>query len=556
MMNRSSLLAILACALFYMIYSQYLTSKYPRPTSAPPQQQQQSDAPAQTQENLTQPASPATIDTGDDTPTAQDEPAHRLDKSELQFGNAELQLQYSQDINGFTAIELLQYRQDSTANSANINLSPNALRIWNTVGLEPYPYSVKAKRNGNTLTSWYVKDGWHVSQEITFPERGYGLDITFRFKNIGTKDRELEATIGFEERVNYAQSSSGFLPGLPTNRPQIVSQVRGETEREDLEEFCRDEQDMIQRSRSSVEMFGYDRHYFISTMLIEDLRTATFRTMRLSSASDSCLMRLAASQRQGLVAAQEEVTIAARLYFGPKVLGELEAFDPRLGETLDLGWFSSISLLLLRIIKWLYLYVGNYGLAIIILTILIKILFYPLTHQSAVSMHKLKTLQPQMNELRERYKKNPREQQMKLMEFMRQHKVNPMKGCLPFLPQIPVFFAFYRVLSASVELRHAPFYGWIVDLSAKDPYYIAPILMGVSIFLQQRLTPMTGMDKNQQRIMLFMPIIFSVMMLSMPSGVVIYVLAQTIISVAQQQWITRRLAAANKKPNKTKGDTT
>ncbi|MDE3269864.1 MAG: membrane protein insertase YidC, partial [Pseudomonadota bacterium] len=358
--------------------------------------------------------------------------------------------------------------------------------------------------------------------------------------------------------VNYAQTSAGFLPGLPTNRPQLVSQVRGEIDWQDLEEFCGEEQEMVQRSRNTVEMFGFDRHYFISAMLIEDLRTATFRTMRLSSAADSCLVRMAASQRQGLVAPQEEVVLTARLYFGPKVLEKLEGFDARLGETLDLGWFGSISLLLLRIIKWLYLYVGNYGLAIIILTIFIKILFYPLTHQSAVSMHKLKTLQPQMSELRARYKDNPREQQMKLMEFMRQHKVNPMKGCLPFLPQIPVFFAFYRVLSASVELRHAPFYGWITDLSAKDPYYIAPILMGVSIYLQQRLTPMTGMDKNQQRIMMFMPIIFSVMMLSMPAGVVIYVLAQTIISVAQQQWITRRLAAASSKPskssNKPKGD--
>jgi len=125
------------------------------------------------------------------------------------------------------------------------------------------------------------------------------------------------------------------------------------------------------------------------------------------------------------------------------------------------------------------------------------------------------------------------------------NKVNPMKGCLPILPQIPVFFAFYRVLSTSIDLRHASFFGWIQDLSASDPYYITPIILGVAMILQQKLTPTTGMDKAQEKMMMIMPIVFSVMMLTLPAGMVLYMLTNTIVSISQQQWLNRKLANAS-----------
>ncbi|MDE3268762.1 MAG: hypothetical protein OYH77_00580, partial [Pseudomonadota bacterium] len=206
-MNRTSLVAILACALFYMLYSQYLASKYPRPqpTAATAQSDAKPDASHDHSTSQSSTAStPATIDTSapNNSQDTKAQQVKRLSKAELTFSNADLQLQYSQDIGGFTAIELHNYRQEAQATSANVNLSPNTLRIWNTVGLEPFPYSVEAQRHGNTLKVWYRQDGWHVSQELTFPEQGYGLEVLFRFKNTATKARELEATIGFEERVN------------------------------------------------------------------------------------------------------------------------------------------------------------------------------------------------------------------------------------------------------------------------------------------------------------------------------------------------------------------
>jgi len=184
--------------------------------------------------------------------------------------------------------------------------------------------------------------------------------------------------------------------------------------------------------------------------------------------------------------------------------------------------------------------VGNI-MAIIIVTLILKMAFYPLTRAAAISTKRMQKLQPEMNALKERLKDDPARQQRELMAFMSKNKVNPFKGCLPILPQVPVFIAFYNVLSQAIELRHAPFYGWLTDLSSKDPYYITPILLGIGMFLQQKLTPNPGMDKNQEKIMLFMPIIFSLMMLSLPAGMVLYMITNTLVSIAQQQWLNRRL---------------
>jgi YidC/Oxa1 family membrane protein insertase len=132
--------------------------------------------------------------------------------------------------------------------------------------------------------------------------------------------------------------------------------------------------------------------------------------------------------------------------------------------------------------------------------------------------------------------------QMELMKFMSAHKINPMKGCLPILPTIPVFFALFRVLSASIDLRHAPFFAWITDLSAKDPYLVTPIILTVFMFVQQKMTPMTGIDKAQERILMFMPVVFGVMMITLPSGLVLYMLTNTIVSIGQQQYLNRKFA--------------
>lgn len=231
-------------------------------------------------------------------------------------------------------------------------------------------------------------------------------------------------------------------------------------------------------------------------------------------------------------------SMAINTYVGPKEMVSLKAVDPLLAKTIDLGFFGFIAQPLMDLLNFFYKYVRNYGVAIIILTILIKIFFIPFSTASHRSMRKMSKLQPQINALKDRYKKDREKLNQEIMVLYRENKVNPAGGCLPILVQIPVFFALYRALLGAIELRHAPFAFWIVDLSAKDPYYITPIIMGGTMFLQQKMTP-TSADPRQAQIMLFMPIVFTALFLSFPSGLVIYWLVNNVLTIGHQYLMNR-----------------
>ena len=180
---------------------------------------------------------------------------------------------------------------------------------------------------------------------------------------------------------------------------------------------------------------------------------------------------------QGEISPGESASYSFKGWFGPKSLSKMQSYDSVLSSSLDFGFFSTVSKWLFALLKICFEFLGNWGLAIILMTIIVKTIFYPLTKMSAVSMHKLKLLQPEMDRVKEKYKDDPAKQSQEVMKFMSQHKVNPAKGCLPVLPTMPVWIALWRVLSNSVELRHASFFGWLSDLSQKDPYYITPIIL-------------------------------------------------------------------------------
>lgn len=219
-------------------------------------------------------------------------------------------------------------------------------------------------------------------------------------------------------------------------------------------------------------------------------------------------------------------------FIGPKEFNRLKEKNIGLEEAIEFGFLSFIAKPVLSSLNYFYGYLGNYGFAIILLTIIIKIIFHPLTKYSFQSMKKMQSVQPQMKTLREKYKNDKQKMNMELMELYKRYKINPLGGCLPMLLQIPVFIALYEALSVAIELRHAPFIFWIQDLSAADPYYISPLLMGASMFIQQRMTPST-LDPIQQKVMLAMPIVFTFVFLSFPSGLVIYWLINNCITIAQ-----------------------
>ena len=243
----------------------------------------------------------------------------------------------------------------------------------------------------------------------------------------------------------------------------------------------------------------------------------------------------------------------ATLYVGPKEYDQLRSLGVGLERAVDFGTFFWVlpmewfSVPLLWLMNFIYRYTGNYGIAIILLTVLTKILFYPLTQKSMTSMKQMQALQPHLNALRAKYKNDNQRLQREMMELYRRHGVNPMGGCLPIVIQIPVFYALYVTLTVSVELQQSPLlclgrlFGWelwICDLSKADPTYILPMLMGVTMFIQQKMTPTMG-DPRQAKIMLLMPVIFTFMFLQFPTGLVLYWLVNNILSIAQQYYINR-----------------
>ena len=236
---------------------------------------------------------------------------------------------------------------------------------------------------------------------------------------------------------------------------------------------------------------------------------------------------------------KENITLNYSAYFGPKQYEYLQSSNNQFEEIIHYGFFHPLAKPLIVVLKFFYNFTGNYGFSIILLTLCIKIIFWPLTQKSYKSMKGMQKLQPEMKRLREKYGSDKQKLNQEMMSFYKEHKVNPLGGCLPMLIQIPVFFALYRVLLGSIELRHAPFMLWITDLSAKDPYYVTPLVMGVTMFLQQKMTP-SNMDPTQEKIMLMMPVIFTFMFLNFPSGLVIYWLINNLLTILQQYLIRRQ----------------
>lgn len=239
----------------------------------------------------------------------------------------------------------------------------------------------------------------------------------------------------------------------------------------------------------------------------------------------------------------QDGTLSATLWIGPELQEQMAAVAPHLDLTVDYGWLWFISQPLFKLLKWLYefSFIGNWGVAIIIITFIVRGLMYPLTKAQYTSMAKMRMLQPKIQAMRERYGDDRQKMSQEMMALYRTEKVNPLGGCLPLLVQMPIFLALYYMLIGSVELRHAPFALWIQDLSAQDPYYILPLIMGVTMYIIQRLSPTTVTDPMQQKIMHWMPVIFTVFFLWFPAGLVLYYTVSNLVTIIQQQVIYRSL---------------
>jgi YidC/Oxa1 family membrane protein insertase len=258
---------------------------------------------------------------------------------------------------------------------------------------------------------------------------------------------------------------------------------------------------------------------------------------------DGNQFRLAAQGPAQTVAPGTSAASALQLFVGPKLQAQLTATSPDLTRVVDYNRLYILAMPLFKLLSAVYQFTGNWGIAIIVVTFLLKLLFYPLSEASGRSMAKMKALQPRIKQLQETYKDEREKLGTAMMKLYQTEKVNPVAGCLPMLIQMPVFLAFYWALLESVEMRQAPFFGWITDLSSRDPLYILPALMAGAMFVQYKINPQMGSDPMQQRLFMIMPLAMSVMFAFFPAGLVLYWVTNTLLSILQQWNINRRIQA-------------
>ncbi len=286
---------------------------------------------------------------------------------------------------------------------------------------------------------------------------------------------------------------------------------------------------------------GMLQHYFLGAWLPKDGTPREYYTRQVPQG----LYAAGVIIPGGTLAPGATVTLAMPLYAGPQEQEKLAALSKGLDLAVDYGWLTVIAAPLFWVLQWIHAWAGNWGVAIIILTILIKLIFYPLSEASYRSMAKMRVVAPKMQRLKDQYGNDRQRMQQAMMELYKTEKINPLGGCLPILVQIPVFIALYWVLLGSVEMRQAPFALWIKDLSVPDPWFILPILMGATMIIQTRLNPVPP-DPVQAKVMKIMPVAFSIFFFFFPAGLVLYWLVNNILSIAQQWHINRVLERAAK----------
>lgn len=289
---------------------------------------------------------------------------------------------------------------------------------------------------------------------------------------------------------------------------------------------------------------GFDSQYFLLAAIPTEGR---WEKLSLAALPDGETVEQTFAYPAWNVEPGKSLRYGVRLYAGPKDIAALEAIGPaaHLDRAIDLGdWLGLVARPMMKFLRFAHGLIPNYGVAIILLTVLVRLLLTPLTQMQAKSMKRMQEHKPYMDQLKERYKDDKEAYSRELMTYMRTHKINPMGGCLLLLPQLPIFFALYRVLYNSIELRHEPFVFWIRDLAAHDPYFVMPVLLGIAMFFQQKFTPSPSADEAQQMMMKIMPVMFTVFMLFLPAGLNLYILVSTLWGVAQQYRIQRSMAPA------------
>jgi YidC/Oxa1 family membrane protein insertase len=410
--------------------------------------------------------------------------------------------------------------------------------------LEPGEHRLKDGVNSLTLTLKAQVDGAEVTRTYTFQRGSFVVDVDTKVKNVGATPLE---GFPYYQMLRNGQAPEGESAMIQTFTGPAIYTEAGKFQKASFEDIAKGKQEHAKNAKDG--WIGMVQHHFFSAWMTKDPADASsreFYTRSLGGDEYTAGMILPAVK----VAPGEEKTVSARLYAGPQELDKIKSLAPGLDLVVDYGWLTIIAYPIFIALNWLHNLVGNWGWAIVALTILIKLAFYPLSAASYKSMAKMRKLTPRLQAMKERYGDDKQKLHEAMMKIYQEEKINPLGGCLPILIQIPVFIALYWALLGAVELRQAPFALWITDLSEPDPYYVLPIIMAITSYIQVKLSP-PATDPVQQKVMTIMPIAFSIMFLFFPAGLVLYWLVNNVLSIAQQ-WRINTVMGDGKAANDSK----
>jgi len=377
-----------------------------------------------------------------------------------------------------------------------------------------------------------VTNGTRVTKTYTFHRDSYLIDVGFEIVNKAASPLSAHVYFQIVRDSKPPEAATGGAMGVSTFTGPAIYTEQEKYRKIDFEDIGKGKAKFV--SKADNGWIAMVQHYFVSAWLPRGNIEREFFMRKLGDDLYGAGVILPVSA----IAPGASGKIMVQLFAGPQEQDKLATVAPGLELVVDYGWLTVIAAPLFWVLELLHKLVGNWGWAIIGLTVLLKLIFFPLSAASYKSMAKMKLVTPKLTKLKETYGDDRARLNQEMMELYKREKINPLGGCLPILVQIPVFIALYWVLLGTAEMRYAPWLGWIQDLSAKDPYYILPLLMGATMLIQTRLNP-TPPDPIQAKVMMFMPIVFTGMFLFMPSGLVLYWTVNNLLSIAQQWQITR-----------------
>ncbi len=541
-LDPKTILAIVLVGLVWFGWQTYLTKKYPNQTQ---KTQQQTKEISTTNNGGNSPTSTSTDSeiVGDKSIKQENkniEPiniANQFKEETLKIENNSLNFEISNKGMGLKNVTLNNFF-DREKNPIKLGQSENNNLFEMRLNGKVIEFDLKevpsTKANEKIIEGVSLVGAMKITRQIILNE-GYELRSNILIQNPSEDFRGFEIILP-EKRI-ISTGGSIFAPSMDIQ--EFLFGSSGKVERV----LVSSSKENIQKEPGIFDIVGVSSHYF-STALLNFSQISPDIKLDMNIQNPE----IKAEARFKPVNISNNMEFKAFMFVGPKDLSVLESFSSMLEKDvtpiLNFGFFGTIGKALLKTLQFFYNSVfPNWGLAIILLTILVRILVLPFNIASYKSMKKMQVIQPMIQSLRERYKDEPQTLNAEMMKLMRENKVNPLGGCLPMLLQMPVFFALYQVLSQSIELYQAPFFGWIQDLSLKDPYFILPILMAASMWYNQKITP-TTMDPTQAKVMQFLPIVFGLMMVALPSGLTLYIFVSTVFGIIQQQIFMRDKAKA------------